>query len=146
MWTGRPHCPKLEPTTTRVNQTLIDAHKSLEEQLNNHQQTSKQQDDEINETYQTTRRMTTWGALQQEDGETQEDKMQSTNTEKEAQQGSPEHMEHQWHMENDSNIVFRNNFITRYIVAFKGINKPYLTLPYIQKSFYIIIKPILIWF
>ena len=51
--------------------------------------------------------------------------MQSTNTENEEQQGSPEHMEHQWHMENDSNIVSRNNFITRYIVMFKGINKPY---------------------
>ena len=48
--------------------------------------------------------MTTRGALKQEDGETQEDKMQSTNTENEAQQGSPEHMEHQWHMEKDSNI------------------------------------------
>ena len=53
--------------------------------------------------------------------------MQSTNMENEAQQGSPEHMEHQWHMENDSNNVFRNDFITRYIVTFKGINKPYLT-------------------
>ena len=60
----------------------------------------------------------------------QEDKMQSTKTENDAQQGSPEHMEHQWHMDNDSNIAFRNNFITRYIVTFKGINKPYLTLPY----------------
>ena len=72
--------------------------------------------------------MTTRGALKQEDGETQEDKMQSTNMENEAQQGSPEPMEHQWHMENDSNIVLRNNFITQYIVTFKGINKPYLTL------------------
>ena len=78
--------------------------------------------------------MTTRGALKQEDGETQEDKMQSTNTENEAQQGSPEHMEHQWHMENDSNIVLRNNFITRYIVMFKGINKPYLTLPYLYEA------------
>ena len=102
----------------------IDAYKNLEEQLNNHQQTIKQQDDEINETHQTTRRMTTWGALKQDDGETQEDKMQSTNTENEEQQGSPEHMEHQWHMENDSNNVFRNDLIT-----FKGINKHYLTLP-----------------
>ena len=59
------------------------------EQLTNLQKISNQQIDKNTETYQIRRRMTTRGALQQEDGEKQEDKMQSINMENETQQGSP---------------------------------------------------------
>ena len=128
MWTGRPHCPKLEPTTNRVRQMQMDVHKAWRNSWTTTNKPANNRTMNTTKHTKTTRRMTTRGALKQEDGEMLEDKMQSTNTENEAQQGSPEHMEHQWHMENDSNIVLRNNFITRYIVAFKGINKPYFTL------------------
>ena len=46
-----------------------------------------------------TRRTTTRGVVKQDDGETQEDKMQLTSKENEEQQESPAQVEHQWHMD-----------------------------------------------
>ncbi len=47
----------------------------------------------------------------------------------ETQQGSPELTEHDGKWKWNLIIVVTNYFITQYIVTFKGINKPYLTLP-----------------
>ena len=131
MWTSRPHCPKTwshnRPGKTDVN----GCPQSLEEKLNNHHQTSNQQEEKFNETHKSNKeddhqrssKTRWWRNTRGQNAINKQGKWRTARIPR-ARGTSMAHG-----LGNDSNIVVNNNFITRYIVAFQGINKPYLTLP-----------------
>ena len=133
MWTSRPHCPKTwshnQPGKTDVN----GCPQSLEEKLNNHHQTSNQQEEKFNETHKSNKeddhqrssKTRWWRNTRGQNAINKQGKWRTARI----PSASGTSMAHG--LGNDSNIVVNNNFITRYIVAFQGINKPYLTLPYL---------------